>query len=164
MVSLVFSFFYEDHFCFCIYYKDFFSFSLSCSSSTELCTSNETTCTSSYDDIDNVIPFVGHYNITVRAKSSSWEATSDHYEFAPLKICKSDKVNVVKMYFCTFHLIIYDNHIPAVQITQPELNVKTVSDSLLVEWNILSRDSKSQYHCQVRYHKVCPSLFFYCGF
>lgn len=65
----------------------FFFFSLSCTTVTEICRSNQTTCTSDFTSL-NEVHLKGHYNITVRAKSASWEAFSDHYEFTPLKICK----------------------------------------------------------------------------
>lgn len=106
---------------------------------------------------------MGYSSITVRAKSAAWEAYSDQYEFKPSKICKChDKVNYVEL--CkknTAHLrilMLHHNRLPSVKITRPKLNVTAMSDHLLVQWHILSYVSQNQYHCQVKYSKVCLSL------
>lgn len=63
------------------------SFSLSCTSVTELCRSSETTCTSDFSSMKEM-HLRGRYTVTVSAKSASWEAFSDRYEVTPLTIRK----------------------------------------------------------------------------
>lgn len=61
------------------------SFSLSCTSVTELCRSKETTCTSDFSRMKEM-HLRGRYTLTVSAKSASWEAFSDRYEITPSTI------------------------------------------------------------------------------
>ncbi|XP_056873427.1 interleukin-6 receptor subunit beta-like [Takifugu flavidus] len=99
---------------------------LSCTSVTELCRSNETTCTSDFSRMKEM-HLGGRYTVTVSAKSASWETFSDRYEITLSTI---------------------------LNITRPELSVTTVSDSLLVEWKIQSCLSEYLYHCQLKYRAV----------
>lgn len=79
-------------------------FSLSCTPATEICRSDQTTCTSDFDSMKEM-HLEGHYNITVRATSAKWEVFSDHFEIAPLKIrkinCTEERNNLL------FYLYIY---------------------------------------------------------
>lgn len=54
--------------------------------------------------------------------------------------------------FCIW--VLYDNNILSVKMTQPKLNVTTASDSLLVEWKLMSPVSEYLCHCQVKYSMV----------
>lgn len=137
-----------------------FSFSLSCISVTELCRSHETTCTSNFNSIKEM-HFRGQYNVTVSAKTASWEAFSDRYEIIPSTIRKinsteKEKYNPFIVHaFCIW--LFRDKHIPSVKITRPEVSITTISDRLLVKWKILSCLSEYLYHCQVKY-RVCHYL------
>lgn len=51
-----------------------------------------------------------------------------------------------------------DNDIPSVKMIRPELSVTAVSDSLLVEWKILSPISEHLYHCQLKHSMVCQCV------
>lgn len=62
-------------------------FSLSCTTVTEICRSIQTSCRANFTSL-NEVHLKGHYNFTVRAKSTFWEAFSDPYEITPLKIRK----------------------------------------------------------------------------
>ncbi|XP_068198354.1 interleukin-6 receptor subunit beta-like isoform X2 [Antennarius striatus] len=98
----------------------------SCSNQTELCRSQETTCTRDYYDIGDVILYGNYYSVVVRAESVL-ETFSDPYGFTPLKITK---------------------------ITQPEVNVTAVTDHIWVSSRIRSYPSVYRYLCQVTYVKV----------
>lgn len=133
------------------------SVSLSCISVTELCRSHETTCTSDFNSIKEM-HFRGQYNVTVSAKTASWEAFSDPYEIIPSTIRKINSTEgeqynpFIVHVFCIW--LFRDKHIPSVKITRPELSVTTISttiNSLLVEWKILSCLSEYLYHCQIKY-------------
>lgn len=98
----------------------------SCSSKSEICTSYEKTCTTSYGSgtLSKLVSLDGHANITVRANSTKWKAFSEVYGFHFLSIIK---------------------------VARPELNVTAVSDHLLVEWYITLN---GEFHCQVKYSKT----------
>lgn len=85
-----------------------FSFSLSCTSVTELCRSNETTCTSDFSRMKEM-HLRGRYNVTVSAKSTFWEVFSDRYEITPSTIRKVNSIEKEKHPFlCTnvLHLVV----------------------------------------------------------
>lgn len=140
------------------------------SSSPELsvCSSSRKRCTGAYNSFN--ITLSGSYNVTVKAQSAVWEATSDPFEFKALHISKCHKVILVDFsqrcpfgfnFACVCILTCCRVHIPPVKIPQPELsNVTLSSDRLLVMWKIWPYDSSNKYHCQVNYSKVRPSWIF----
>lgn len=109
------------------------NYTVLCTSSTctppyEVCRSQETSCTTNYEDIMDKITFTGSHNITVRAKSDYGEVFSDQYEFESVKILK---------------------------ITSPSyLNLTASSGNVLFRWGIRYRASTHQYNCQVRHRKA----------
>lgn len=81
-----------------------FSFSLSCTSVTELCRSNETTCTSDFSPMKEM-HLRGRYTVTVSAKSASWETFSDRYEITlstirKVKSTEKEKTSL-SLYICS---------------------------------------------------------------
>ncbi|KAM8726792.1 interleukin-31 receptor subunit alpha-like isoform 3-T3 [Acanthopagrus schlegelii] len=98
----------------------------SSSEPSKICSSSGKTCTGTYKSF--TITLSGSYDVTVKAQTAFWEATSDPFEFKALDIIK---------------------------IPQPELsNVTLSSDRLLVMWKIWPYHSSKRYHCQVNYSKM----------
>ncbi|XP_038583795.1 interleukin-31 receptor subunit alpha-like [Micropterus salmoides] len=86
-----------------------------------ICYSTITTCTAK-----GSVPLWRNSSVTVRARTTAWEASSNTYTFNPYHIMK---------------------------MSHPEIKVTTFYDHLLVEWNRSSTCQK-KCHCQVQYKKA----------
>lgn len=140
------------------------SSSTSCPPPCEICTSQETSCTTYYHGIMDKIPLIGSYNITVKATSDHGEVFSNQYEFQPMKICEYHKVMDMR---CTHEMCLsFTSIFPSVmfhcacvcsvKIPPPRFSIlKAPSDHVLVKWSNLYRVSSNHYNCQVRHQKVC---------
>ncbi|XP_058469182.1 interleukin-31 receptor subunit alpha-like [Solea solea] len=86
------------------------------------------TCTSRDIHLSGDISLTRNISVTVRAKTTVWEANSDPYEFHPYRILK---------------------------MIPPKLNVTVASDHLLIEWR--RSLSRRRCHCQVKYNQIVSS-------
>uniref|UniRef100_A0A8D2ZIV4 Fibronectin type-III domain-containing protein n=1 Tax=Scophthalmus maximus TaxID=52904 RepID=A0A8D2ZIV4_SCOMX len=95
-------------------------------SQSEICNSQETKCTQDIH-LSDKIHLAINFNVTVRAKTTAWEALSDPQEFAPHNI---------------------------LQIIPPTVRVTVSSNNLSIEWKVTTLCRRKQCHCQVKYSKV----------
>lgn len=78
------------------------SSSTSCTPPCEICSSQETSCTTNYSRIMKDISLIGSYNITVRATSNHGNVISNQYEFQSMKICEYHKVTDIQVMCLSF--------------------------------------------------------------
>ncbi|KAF0023746.1 hypothetical protein F2P81_024376 [Scophthalmus maximus] len=95
-------------------------------SQSEICNSQETKCTQDIH-LSDKIHLAINFNVTVRAKTTAWEALSDPQEFAPHNI---------------------------LQIIPPTVRVTVSSNNLSIEWKVTTLCRRKQCHCQVKYSKI----------
>lgn len=95
-------------------------------SQSEICNSQETKCTQDIH-LSDKIHLAINFNVTVRAKTTAWEALSDPQEFAPHNI---------------------------LQIIPPTVRVTVSSNNLSIEWKVTTLCRRKQCHCQVKYSKT----------